>query len=515
MPSVKIGTTDKRVNSTKQSFTGTSLSCKLKEPCSMQQPVFQVQGLTKGTLYNYCQFESRYYWVDDVVYLTNNIQEVHCHLDPMATFKSAIGATTGFALYADKNHWAKKIDDPRMEADIQPYYQTPALTIADAFDSNIKFSATWSSMTVIMRVCSTPDSSSGFTPGVHTYAMTYPQFINTLTDLSAVFLNLVPNLVGLNFDAIIEEVAEFWAKLYAALAGSGSWVDNILSCVLVPLDISTYSGYASTSTMYIGNIATTPGGTLYNINDWEYNWHADTIAIPWRQQAIDHPYLRRPRFNALQAQILGQYANIDTTDLVDQDELGMYSCVQPCTGDWSLKVTEQRGDTKEILATFGGNFAVDLMGLVSAHMTKDDIRNAAVGNLIGGGISKVTPIVGDAVGGVIKSAASTGLVPNAPSGAVAAGGTEIFLIEPGTTTSLGKFILTDVQYMPRTELTYEDFCDMYGYPCSQYIKPSDMTGGGYIQFSGASVGNGSGGVGGSEENKKLINQYMNTGFYYE
>ena len=111
MPNVKIGTISKRLNSTYSTVNGTSLSCKLKDICGMQSPVFEVQGLTKGTFYNYASFEGRYYWVDEIEYETNNIQYVHCSIDPLATFKDAIKNTYGLVVYGDSTHWSKLIVD--------------------------------------------------------------------------------------------------------------------------------------------------------------------------------------------------------------------------------------------------------------------------------------------------------------------------------------------------------------------------------------------------------------------
>ena len=60
MPQLQIGTTTKRVNSTSQQFSlSYAYDVKLKEPCSMQSPVFLLEGLAKGTFYNYAKFEDK------------------------------------------------------------------------------------------------------------------------------------------------------------------------------------------------------------------------------------------------------------------------------------------------------------------------------------------------------------------------------------------------------------------------------------------------------------------------
>ena len=114
MSSVTIGMTTKGINSTSRVMSGgVSLDCRLKEPCGLHDPVFIVKGLSKSyNNYNFCTWRGRYYWVNEIVFLTNDIQEVHCSLDPLATFKGAIDEATAFVQFSstNQNEWA---DDPR------------------------------------------------------------------------------------------------------------------------------------------------------------------------------------------------------------------------------------------------------------------------------------------------------------------------------------------------------------------------------------------------------------------
>ena len=118
-----FGFTDKRINSTKQTFTASkTLDVKLKDPCSMRAPVFRVKGLTKSVLYNYMQWENKYYWIDDIVYKTFDIQEVYCHLDTLATFRSHIldERNNFFVKYTSKQSWwNKECDDPRFNPQVE------------------------------------------------------------------------------------------------------------------------------------------------------------------------------------------------------------------------------------------------------------------------------------------------------------------------------------------------------------------------------------------------------------
>lgn len=100
----------KRKNSTKQPTGGTAITATLKDDVSMVQPVFVVQGNT--FTYNYIEFAGRYYYIDDVVSLRNNLTEIHCNIDVLATYKAAIQASSQFVLYY--SHANTEIVDARL-----------------------------------------------------------------------------------------------------------------------------------------------------------------------------------------------------------------------------------------------------------------------------------------------------------------------------------------------------------------------------------------------------------------
>ena len=80
----------KRRNSTKQPSGGTGKTVVLKENTSLQKPGFLVS--TVDWSWNYCQAFGQYYYIVDIVSEGQNLFRVECELDPMATFKTQIGA---------------------------------------------------------------------------------------------------------------------------------------------------------------------------------------------------------------------------------------------------------------------------------------------------------------------------------------------------------------------------------------------------------------------------------------
>ena len=561
MPSITLGVTNKPINSTRQSMDSSSvtLSCKLKEPCSMQSPVFKVKGLTKTVAYNFATFGNRYYWVDDIVYLTNEIQEVHCHLDPMATYKAAIGATKAFIKYGDKTNWERKIDDLRMQPEVQPTYLAPLISTVNAFHDDVAWDR--NNGTVVIRVYATKKKTAGYAmkEGIHTIAMTMSDFRACLTDLETFYMDIVTTLFTdplASIGELIEEVAEFYAKCFAAIGGSGSWQENLLSAVYIPINISSFAAHSlngsnTLSQFYIGSIpCELPSGSqAYELDSSGVYLNVKrTVGIPWSTQATTYPYLKNPRWNVLQAIMPGAYYDIDTTDLKDQTNLGWFSCLNLCSGQWSGKITENAGETDEVLAATSGCIAIDMLGLVGTGQTNMGQQASALGRILStassppsieqgktqtvsyslknddGSVTNISEGVSDASAdvtgvatGVIGSFLATGVAVGSASGTIGGGGTGIFLCDPdtiGTAASMqGKLILRYLQYMPVMNLVYEDYCDIYGYPYNRFGQISSHSG--FVQCVGASVGTGGVGFSGSPANKSTINSLLNSGFYYE
>lgn len=530
MPTVSIGTTSKRINSTSKIFTGgANLSCKLKEPCSMQSPVFLVQGLTKGTFYNYCSFENKYYWIDDIVYQTNDIQEVHCSLDALATYADAIKDTSAWVKYADAAHWNKNIDDLRMQLEKQDELGTP--TIKKLF--NVPFNATTG--TIILRIMSCMSGSSR--QGVKTVAMTVNQFNDCLTDLTGFADNIFHGVTG-----ALTDIIQRWAKIWAAIGGQGSWRDNILSCIYMPIATSFYAGIGSLEhDIALGSVPC--GGDFYYLQNISIMPNSGSLSIPWTTNAQTYPFLKNARWTAFQVTAPGGYQDIDPTDLRDQQSCGFFSALNVCTGEWSAKITEGYIDSGQTLASFSGCMGVDMLGFVGTagnwadtfvHGAGMAIRaalgDASVVTQIGESHTTsstatetknkngstnytvkdedtTTPIYHEEGSGISGSFLPSGISVGSASGGYGGGATNMFLFN---STDPGSLIFRNIQYIPEDLAHYTDYCNKYGYPCNKYLQLSSITG--YCCCVGASV---SAATGATAAAKSTINSYLNSGIYIE
>lgn len=87
-----LSTAFKKRNSTLRPSGGTTVECVLKTPTNTLEPTFQISSNHANA--KYVIWGSRYYFVDDVTYVTNDIVEVSCRLDSLATYKDQILNTT-------------------------------------------------------------------------------------------------------------------------------------------------------------------------------------------------------------------------------------------------------------------------------------------------------------------------------------------------------------------------------------------------------------------------------------
>lgn len=64
----------------------------LKDDVSILKPVFKVKDVRSIITYNYlyCPELQRYYFIDDIVSIHNNLWEISCHVDVLETYKNGI-----------------------------------------------------------------------------------------------------------------------------------------------------------------------------------------------------------------------------------------------------------------------------------------------------------------------------------------------------------------------------------------------------------------------------------------
>lgn len=78
---------------------------RLKQDTSIYNPTFLMSSSVIKTFnFNYCLWDNKYYFVDDVIKGNNNVWEIQCSLDKLATLKSDIKNTSAYVLYSTSKY---------------------------------------------------------------------------------------------------------------------------------------------------------------------------------------------------------------------------------------------------------------------------------------------------------------------------------------------------------------------------------------------------------------------------
>ncbi len=531
MPNVKFGFTTKRVNSTRNSYggAGTTLSCRLKEPTSIYNPVFEVQGLS-GTNFNYCNMGDLYYWIDDIIHTTNNIIEVHCHLDPYGTWRDVIkNRGKGYVTYCgDDTYWNKEVDDTRFQPECMEYEDTTSFkgTEFTGFSSDITFDVNHG--TVILACMSYYANGGGsIDSGLYFYAMSYSCIQKMFADLESVF-----SQSGGTFD-----FDEFAQKLVCAMGGTGTWVDNIISITWLPIALSCYSsiGTQFSSYIYVGGIeCSIPSGeTVYAIQGINYKMVQKTVAKPFRPIQTDLPFTKTERWCQMQLVYPGGCQAIDMSMIKGEAPLYWNSCIDMVTGEWCGKLKSGENEGNPILATVGGTLGVDI-----GHFFSTRGSNEAFGAMIAGGI--FGGIMSGSLSGVLSGGDVVSAVKGVPTGmgiggAVAQSGVRTPQFSGGLgnggigfccvkdTINIGKFFLNVTVFIPEEYAhnnsagdDYVEYCDNNGYPCNKFLHFNDIADGSYVKTYNASFLHAGSMTGIPYEYITEINSALNnTGLYLE
>ena len=413
----KFGVTSKPMNSTSRAMSNdVTLNCKLKEPCGRHDPVFIVKGLNKLTRYNYCEWEDGYYWIDDIIYKTRDIQEVHCSLDPMATFRDDIGNVTGFCIYSDESHWHQFIDDYRFVPDQIVFKQTGHIKF---FNTSSEYGTFWAwsdlaNSTVILDVIEVCPSS-----GFKKYSMSYQAFCSVMYNLNASTLdNAAGTFKGTHvWQELATQAGQDLAAIIGTLGGSASWQDCIIKATWLPIRNAVFNQIVGGNARTEIRIGTVPITVNCNsITNYPFFVTQDVLSLRRsdlfgnNQIMEDLEFLRNSRWCHIQLSTpSGSQVIID--DMIRDDDIFPLKCfcdLDMISGKWNIQINTSRSgftddDNKKNvkLAEFGGNISVDLTYLMSNNGNGSLVVAQASAKIsaaiLTGGTSMVTESVTDSV----------------------------------------------------------------------------------------------------------------------
>lgn len=459
-------TFSKRKNSTKQPSGGTTYDVKLKQGCSTESPIFLIDGVNLN--YNYAKWNNSFYFIDDIVLSLNNIYEIHCSIDVLATYKAAIGAYTTF-IERSETSFDKMINDSLLQ---------PTQGIIGFHDvtAGRPFPAT-STGCYIIEVMNKD--------GIVLYAC------DSLEPFKIIFQPSTYTSTNV-FEWIDSKIAQaFDLDVYI---GTVKWI---------PFTASSLG--TLTNTLKVGPIELTDAGfSIYEVNQSHTYSAGHTITLP---QNLNYDDFRccNPRYTEYMLYLpgVGQYqldSAIMGTLIINGGSISIESDFDVVSGEVAYRIAaSQAGSgTQTIIATLFGNLSVNVPIGKSVSDLSESVKTsvATVGSMAGAGAAAgglYGALAGAAVGAI--NVVDNVMTPHVIM--VGGSGNKANLLRHQ------QYRLTVTEYGSKDYPIYNA-----GRPCYQYKQISTIPG--FIKCGAASLDSAAHG-----NEKDEINAFLNSGFYYE
>lgn len=120
--------------------TGTDFTCRLKEECNILKPVIIVTSSSSLAGFNYMYIADfgRYYFIDNIKLLHNNLWEISGHVDVLETYKTAILANDA-VIKRQQNMYNLYLDDPEFKTYNYERIQTLQFPGSAGMYKNLKY----------------------------------------------------------------------------------------------------------------------------------------------------------------------------------------------------------------------------------------------------------------------------------------------------------------------------------------------------------------------------------------
>lgn len=455
----------KRQNSTLRPSGGTVKDVFLKNDCSIQNPTFILDGIDNSI--NYVKWQApnsfdRYYYVSDIKLRNDNIYEMSCSLDVLATFRTDIGNTAAYIEYcADSNETT--LPDMRLT-------QKPEIEVYRNDNASSIFSST--DYTYLLQVIGDVDSG-----------MPYTQ----LYDITPYNLSLlVDGIMGTFLNDLKDQFT--------------SASNCIVSLKILPI---SRSNIPSVANQYV-KLGRTDTQIAANRVDAKTMTGVLSVTIPW--PASDFRRLSPFTQIKLFLPFVG-YVDISPSDVFNYDsiEIGYVIAFSTRQVTYRLRATSNTLNNADI-GIYSANIGYDVP--ISTYQSN---AGGAVSALVGGAIALAGTAIAGAAGaaGAGATAATTGVstIVN----------TTIACLQK-TASQTGSFNgagFEKIASNPFIVLTYRD--TIIDPAAAKLIigRPYGKTGlisqhSGFIKCVAASVS-----CDGMASDRESINSYLNSGFYYE
>lgn len=458
----------KRKNSTKQPLDtqATEIDVKLKDDCSIVNPVIETSSIPINANYFYIDDFKRYYFLDNTERTSQQLKNMAAEVDVLASFKSQIGSTAANIAYSSSG-WNKNIIDSRAAIKGSRTIKTvnQATTLISDGDNCY----------IIGIINNTADGKHG---AVSYYSMNDSQLqalIAKLTDPS-----------------IVSQLQQQF---------TGDWMQLIVSCHWIPIPRSvanTKYGFALT-TVTVGGVnfsdvtaVKIAGSPIAEIFDY-------TLTIPKIGDFRDlQPYTSA----SLYLPGIGM-TDININDFYDSTSLKVSMSIDCISGEALYKV---RNDNNQLMKSVIFNCA---MPVALAHtVTGAGSALMSIGGMAGGiaGIA-VSAATGNAIGAAVASISTL-----AAAGSAVAQANQRSTSVKGSNGGRAEFAITTIILMlvclDTEDVDAAAYIARWGRPVGEVETISSHSG--YVQCDGASVS-----MPATAIEKDRVNSYLNSGFFYE
>ena len=462
---VNFYTFTKRINSTKQpTGTGTEYDCILKDGCSVLAPEIKLDlGLANApAAYNYAYIPTfgRYYYVrwrwEDRLWIGQ------CTVDPLASFKTGIGATNTYVARSASSYNLNVVDN---------YYPCIGQVTELVTDANPApdFTRSVGSGTFIVGVIG---KSAGNNGGAVTYYKVTPAAMTTLCN-------------WLLDDANYSDIDEISGALLKCIFNP---MQYIVSCMWLPFNVLA-SG--ASGTIHVGwwDISVSGATQLTESNlTWTRNL---AYPVPKHPQRTRGHYLDLAPYSRyiIDAAMFG-CIEIDPIDVLDESSLSCEIVVDLMTGSGRLSIIGK-----------------DTLGIMEDHFAQVGVpiqigQNVINQGAISGAVRSIGSTIGSAVAGDISGMALNGMaaIGNAAAATV-----------PHTTSVGGNGSLafnTNFRMLGRFLHIADEDLQNRGRPLCTARTISTLSG--FVMCNDADPD-----ISCSDEELSSIVSYMNSGFFYE
>ena len=476
-------TLTKRKNSTLQPTGGTSLDVNLKSGTSLVSPTFLL-NLSSTPMYNYVSFEGRYYFITDIVSVRNDLWELQCEIDVLATYKTEILASTQFVSYSSSHGdtWLADTRIPVLRSTVAAKNTTPTGILSRIGCYILSVVGKESAATYMFYTDSgIKDIIKEISNWQQTGITQIEQLIDT-TDTDTLLASLCEVLTNTGF------VGNAYSQAPSC----------IRSCLWVPFDYAL-APISNSDQIYLGNFDTGISGSRISskpVTD------STSVSIPWhfsdwRRGYCEDVYLYLP--------LVGMVS-------IAADSI---TNVSSLTIDWSVTYTDgtisyEVKAGNQIIGTYGAN--------CSANYPIGINQQASIGEIVNTMISGVEKVVSYGVNSslspVSAGAASAGMIAEvgvtAYQVANAAANSHASCIG-GIGGGAGIGLDTDIACYTvahNTIVNPADMKDTMGLPTMKPTALSTLSG--YCECTNGHVA-----IDGTLTEMATIDNYINSGFYIE